>query len=93
MFVTLYLSFNIPLSNPHAFNALVVQVQISGAPQVATLFMATIHHQMTYRIQNHSFDIPVSKFSQIEDVLFLKVDVNKVPQCTYVPRQLTNEQL
>lgn len=57
VFVTLFLNFNISLTDPHAFNTLLVHVQITGTPQVATAFAATLHHQMAYRIQNHSFDI------------------------------------
>lgn len=93
MFITLYPNFNLPLNDPHAFNALAVQVQISGAPQIATSYAATIHYQIAYRIQNHSFDIPFPEFTKAEEALFLKVDTNKVLHCTYVPRQLSTKQL
>lgn len=50
VFITLYPNFNIPLTNPHAFNALAIQVQITGAPQVATSYATTIHHQVAFKI-------------------------------------------
>lgn len=93
MFITLYPNFNLPLNDPHTFNALAVQVQISGALQIATSYAATVHYQIAYRIQNHYFDIPFPEFIKVEETLFLKVDTNKVSHCTYVPRQLSTGQL
>lgn len=93
VFITLVPNYNISLQDPHALDCLKVQVQISGTPQVATAVVATLHYQIAYRVQNHSFDIPVPDFVQTQDALFLNIDAALVPTCTYVPRQLSSEDL
>lgn len=93
IFITLVPNYNISLQDPHALNCLKVQVQITRTPQVAIVVVATLHYQIAYRVQNHSFDIPVPDFVQTQDALFLKIDVAFVPTCTYVPRQLATEDL
>lgn len=37
-----------------------VQVQIIGSDQVPEALSATLHHQIIYRLQNHSIDLPLS---------------------------------
>lgn len=86
VFVTLIPNYNISLQDPHALDCLKVQVQITGALQVATAVAATLHYQIAYRIQNHAFDILVPEFAQNKDALFLKIDAASVPTYTYIPR-------
>lgn len=93
VFVTLIPNYNISLQDPHALDCLKVQVQITGAPLVATAVAATLYYQIAYKIQNHAFDIPVPDFAQNKDALFLKIDAASVPTCTYIPRQMPVEEL
>ncbi|GJX60433.1 putative reverse transcriptase domain, viral movement protein [Tanacetum coccineum] len=92
IFVTFYPNFNIPLNDPSLLTALKAQIQIGGTPQVNT-FQATFHYQMAYRVQNHSLDILVPGQDNAGDALMIDVDSNATPTCTYVPRQLSREEL
>ena len=52
------------LKDPHLYNALKVQVQITGASQVQDTFATTLHYWLAYRLQNHAFDIVVPDIAQ-----------------------------
>ncbi|KAK4383782.1 polyprotein [Sesamum angolense] len=56
--VTFFPNFAVSLSDPHVASAFKVQVQIMGANQVSASVMATLHHQLVFRLQNHSLDLP-----------------------------------
>ncbi|KAL4556804.1 hypothetical protein LXL04_034966 [Taraxacum kok-saghyz] len=92
IFVTFYPNFNRPLNDPSFFTSLKAQIQIGGTPQVNT-FQAIFHYQMAYRVQNHYLDIMVPGQANSGDALFLDVDSNATPTCTYVPRQLSKDEL
>jgi len=92
IFVTFYPNFNMPINDPSLFTALKAQIQIGGTPQVNT-FQATFHYQMAYRIQNHSLDIMVPGQDNSGDALFIDVDSNAQPSCTYVPKQLSRDEV
>ncbi|KAJ9550757.1 hypothetical protein OSB04_014802 [Centaurea solstitialis] len=92
IFVTFYPNFNMPLNDPSIHTALKAQIQIGGTPQVNT-FQATFHYQMAYRVQNHSLDIMVPDQEHAGDALFVDVNSSATPTCTYVPRQLSREEL
>ncbi|GJS01530.1 putative zinc finger, CCHC-type containing protein [Tanacetum coccineum] len=92
IFVTFYPNFNMPLNDPSLLTALKAQIQIGGTPQVNT-FQATFHYQMAYRVQNHSLDILVPGQDNAGDALLIDVDSNATPTCTYVPRQLSQDEL
>ncbi|KAJ9547117.1 hypothetical protein OSB04_019660 [Centaurea solstitialis] len=91
-FVTFYPNFNMPVNDPSIHTALKAQIQIGGTPQVNT-FQATFHYQMAYRVQNHSLDIMVPDQEHAGDALFIDVNSSATPTCTYVPRQLSREEL
>ncbi|KAJ0526512.1 hypothetical protein HanRHA438_Chr09g0406761 [Helianthus annuus] len=82
-----------PLNDPSLLTALKAQIQIGGTPQVNT-FQATFHYQMAYRVQNHSLDIMVpGSQDNSGDALLIDIDSNATPTCTYVPKQLSREEL
>ncbi|KAH9780716.1 hypothetical protein KPL71_008186 [Citrus sinensis] len=56
--LTFYPNFNLSLQDTNLSTALQVQVQIQGADQVASVKIATLHHQLVYRLQNHALDLP-----------------------------------
>lgn len=89
MFVTPFSNFNMALSNPQLFTALKVQLQITGAPQVANSIVATLHYKMVYRVQNYAIalSLPAS-----EEALTISVD-NNYTSCVHVPRQISTEEL
>nr|GEU83962.1 putative zinc finger, CCHC-type [Tanacetum cinerariifolium] len=92
IFVTFYLNFNMPLNDPSLLTALKAHIQIGGTPQVNT-FQATFHFQMASRVQNHSLDILVPGQDNAGDALLIDVDSNVTPTYTYVPRQLSQDEL
>jgi len=81
-----------PLNDPSLLTALKAQIQIGGTPQVNT-FQATFHYQLAYRVQNHSLDIMVPGNDNSGDALFIDIDSNATPTCTYVPKKLSREEL
>ena len=81
------------LKDPYLCDALKVQVQIIGASQVHDTFVATLHYQLAYRLQNHAFDMAVLDIAQSNDALVIQVDPGMTPTCTFVPRQLNKDQM
>ncbi|ESQ39485.1 hypothetical protein EUTSA_v10001266mg [Eutrema salsugineum] len=71
VFVTLYPNFNISLEDPQIFQNMQIQLQITGAPQVGNTYVATLHHQMVYRVQNHSMDLSLLQIPREELVKIL----------------------
>ena len=93
MFVTLFPNFKMLLKGPHLCDALKMQVQITGASQVQDTFAATLHYQLAYRLQNHTFNMVVPNMTQSNDALLIQVDPGLSFMCTFVPRQLTRDQM
>ncbi|KAM7489723.1 hypothetical protein LguiB_027207 [Lonicera macranthoides] len=92
VFFTLYPNFNIPLSDPFVCSALKIQVQITGVSMVPGTAAATIHQQMVYRVQNHSYDLCIPG-SSTSEALMLTIDSDASHTAKYVPRQLTRPEL
>ena len=93
LFLSLFPNFNIPLKDLYLCDALKVQVQITGASLVQDTYAATLHYQLAYRLQNHAFDMAVSEMAQTDDALLIQVDSGLTLMCTFVPRQLTRDQM
>ena len=45
------------LADPNLPTTLKVQIQLQGAEQISTSKIATLHHQIVYRLQNHALDL------------------------------------
>ena len=58
--LTFYPNFNMSLNDANLPTTLKVQVQIQGAEQTVTSKIATLHHQLFYRLQNHALDLPTA---------------------------------
>ncbi|KAI9168826.1 hypothetical protein LWI28_002501 [Acer negundo] len=70
--LTYYPNFNIPLQDWNLHNCLKVQLQISGISMLPESYMATLHHQIAYRLQDHALDLPISGHSR--DTIFIKAE-------------------
>ncbi|KAK2634646.1 hypothetical protein Ddye_029438 [Dipteronia dyeriana] len=68
--LTYYPNFNIPLRDQNLHNCLKVQLQVAGEPMMPNSYMATLHHQIAYRLQDHALDLPIP--SHTGDTLFIK---------------------
>ena len=55
--LTFYPNFNLSLDDPNLPTTLKVQIHIQGAEQIVSSKMATLHHQLVYRLQNHALDL------------------------------------
>ncbi|KAH1108880.1 hypothetical protein J1N35_012648 [Gossypium stocksii] len=86
--VTLFPNFTMSLHDPNLLTALKVQIQIVGAPQVAS--STTLHYQIVYRIQDHAFNF--SKHGT-GDSLLISVNTQDQPHCIHVPRQISKNEL
>ncbi|KAK2654996.1 hypothetical protein Ddye_008048 [Dipteronia dyeriana] len=90
--LTYYLNFNIPLRDQNLHNCLKVQLQILGAPILRAImlpnsYMATLHHQIAYRLQDHAIDLPIPCHTR--DTLFIKAErEDEVPTIIQIPKQL-----
>ena len=63
--LTFYPNFNLSLESPNLPITL-------KAEQIVSLKMATLHHQLVYRLQNHALDIPTPQSSS--DALMIIAD-------------------
>ncbi|KAI9109987.1 hypothetical protein K1719_019028 [Acacia pycnantha] len=68
-----------------------VQIQITGAEQDSQAIMATLHHQIVYRLQNHALDISLPN-STIDALVAIsnRADDTSIIQ---IPRQIPKEEL
>ncbi|KAH9769523.1 hypothetical protein KPL71_012034 [Citrus sinensis] len=53
--------------------------------------MATLHHQLVYRLQNHALDLPTPQTSS--DALMILADSETVPSIVQIPRQIQKQEL
>ncbi|KAH9792727.1 hypothetical protein KPL71_004249 [Citrus sinensis] len=56
--LTFYPNFNLSLEYPNLPMTLKVQIQLQGAEQTTTSKIATLYHQIVYRLHNHALDLP-----------------------------------
>ncbi|KAK2658311.1 hypothetical protein Ddye_004844 [Dipteronia dyeriana] len=70
--LTYYPNFNIPLGDQNLHNCLKVQLQVAGAPMMPNSYMATLHNQISYRLQDHAFDLLIP--GHTGDTLFIKAE-------------------
>ncbi|KAK2658812.1 hypothetical protein Ddye_005345 [Dipteronia dyeriana] len=90
--LTYYPNFNIPLRDLNLHNCLKIQLQIVGASMMPNSYMATLHHQIAYRLQDHALDLPIP--GHTEDTIFIKAErEDEVPTIIQIPKQLPREKL
>lgn len=91
MVITFFPNFALSLRDTLLESTFKVQIQISGADQLSKGVVATLHHQIVYRLQNHSFDL---KNQGTTDALMVLADAgNGVPTIIQVPRQIKRTNL
>ncbi|KAK2665951.1 hypothetical protein Ddye_004525 [Dipteronia dyeriana] len=90
--LTYYPNFNIPLRDLNLHNCLKIQLQLVGAPMMPNSYMATLHHQIAYRLQDHALDLPIP--GHTGDTIFIKAErEDEVPTIIQIPKQLPREKL
>ncbi|KAK2650262.1 hypothetical protein Ddye_017751 [Dipteronia dyeriana] len=90
--LTYYPNFNIPLRDLNLHNCLKIQLQIVGAPMMSNSYMATLHHQIAYRLQDHALDLTIH--GHTGDTIFIKAErEDEVPTIIQIPKQLPREKI
>ncbi|KAH9793158.1 hypothetical protein KPL71_004438 [Citrus sinensis] len=89
--LTFYPNFNISLHDPNLPTTLKVQVQIQGAEQISSEKIATLHHQLVYRLQNHALDLPTPEHHS--DTLMVLAESDQIPTIIQIPRQIPRHEL
>lgn len=69
-----------------------VQVQITGYDQVPEAMSATPHHQIIYRLQNHSIDLSLVGSSS-NSLLVATNREEDIPSIVQISRRITREEL
>ncbi|ESQ50313.1 hypothetical protein EUTSA_v10002189mg, partial [Eutrema salsugineum] len=91
VFVTLFPNFNVSLQDPNLLKTLKVQLQLTGAPMQEKSVVATLHHQIVYRIQDHALDLVLPSS---DEALYLEVtSASQAPNSIQIPRQISREEL
>ncbi|KAH9769491.1 hypothetical protein KPL71_012021 [Citrus sinensis] len=89
--LTFYPNFNLSLQDPNLPTTLKVQIQIQGAEQISSAKIATLHHQLVYRLQNHALDLPTPEHHS--DTLMVLVESDQIPTIIQIPRQIPRHEL
>ncbi|KAH9780504.1 hypothetical protein KPL71_008104 [Citrus sinensis] len=89
--LTFYPNFNISLQDPNLPTTLKVQIQIQGAEQISSAKIATLHHQLVYRLQNHALDLPTPEHHS--DTLMVLAESDQIPTIIQIPRQIPRHEL
>ncbi|KAH9724586.1 hypothetical protein KPL70_007540 [Citrus sinensis] len=89
--LTFYPNFNLSLQDPNLPTTLKVQVQIQGAEQISSIKIATLHHQLVYRLQNHALDLPTPEHHS--DTLMVLAESDQILTIIQIPRQIPRHEL
>ncbi|KAH9723312.1 hypothetical protein KPL70_007080 [Citrus sinensis] len=89
--LTFYPNFNLSLQDPNLPTTLKVQVQIQGTEQISSAKIATLHHQLVYRLQNHALDMPIPEHHS--DTLMVLAESNQIPTIIQIPRKIPRHEL
>ncbi|ESQ51521.1 hypothetical protein EUTSA_v10017879mg [Eutrema salsugineum] len=83
--------FNVSLQDPNLLKTLKVQLQLIGAPMQEKSVVATLHHQIVYRIQDHALDLVLPSS---DEALYLEVtSASQAPNSIQIPSQISREEL
>ncbi|KAH9801309.1 hypothetical protein KPL71_000978 [Citrus sinensis] len=89
--LTFYPNFNLSLQDPNLPTTLKVQVKIQSAEQISSAKIATLHHQLVYRLQNHALDLPTPEHHF--DTLMVLAESDQIPTIIQIPRQIPRHEL
>ncbi|KAH9734768.1 hypothetical protein KPL71_017493 [Citrus sinensis] len=89
--LTFYPNFNLSLQDLNLPTTLKVQVQIQGAEQISSAKIATLHHQLVYRLQNHALDLPTPEHHS--DTLMVLAESDQISTIIQIPRQIPRHEL
>ncbi|KAI9127507.1 hypothetical protein K1719_000500 [Acacia pycnantha] len=89
--LTIQPDYNVSLLDRTLPGRLKVQIQITGAEQDSQAIMATLHHQIAYRLQNHALDLSLP--NSTTDALVAISNRADDTSIIQIPRQIPKEEL
>ncbi|KAI9087328.1 hypothetical protein K1719_030648 [Acacia pycnantha] len=89
--LTIQPDYNISIFERTIPGRLKVQIQITGAEQDSQAIMATLHHQIVYRLQNHALDLALP--NSTTDALVAISNRADDTSIIQIPRQIPKEEL
>ncbi|KAH9668412.1 hypothetical protein KPL70_021409 [Citrus sinensis] len=84
--LTFYPNFNLSLLDSNFATTLEVQIQLQGAEQITSAKIATLHHQLVYRLQNHGLDLCTPQTANSETLMIL-AESEEIPTIIQIQRQ------
>ncbi|RDX88095.1 hypothetical protein CR513_30350, partial [Mucuna pruriens] len=89
--ITIFPNYNVSLRDPTISHRLKVQVQITGADQVAKALSATLHYQFIYRLQDHAINLSLPTSN--DGALFVMANhQEETLSIVQIPRNISREQ-
>lgn len=89
--VTMFPNFCMHVNDPQLSSFFKFQVRILGAVPDVHTFMATLHYQLIYQVQNQAMDVAFP--NQIANSIFINMESDQVPSYPYILKQITKEKL
>ncbi|KAI9111993.1 hypothetical protein K1719_016889 [Acacia pycnantha] len=89
--LTIQPDYNVSLIDRTLPGRLKVQIQITGVEQDSQAIMATLHHQIVYRLQNHALDLSLP--NSTTDALVAISNRADDTSIIQIPRQIPKEEL
>ncbi|KAH9792654.1 hypothetical protein KPL71_004216 [Citrus sinensis] len=89
--LTFYPNFNLSLEDPNLPTTIKVQIQLQGADQTPTSKLATLHHQIVYRLANHALDLRTPYTTS--DALMILANTDTIPTIIQIPKQIQKQEL
>ncbi|KAH9668335.1 hypothetical protein KPL70_021376 [Citrus sinensis] len=89
--LTFYPNFNLSLEDPNFPTTIKVQIQLQEAEQTPTSKIATLHHRIVYRLQNHALDLPTPHTTS--DAVMILADTDTIPTIIQIPKQIQKQEL
>ncbi|MED6161616.1 hypothetical protein PIB30_062498 [Stylosanthes scabra] len=89
--LTISPNFTMRLSDPTVSQRIKTQIQLIGAVQDPQAEIATLHHQVLYRVQDHALDLPLP--NSTGDALLVLNDQNYGPAIVNIPKMIAPDEL
>ncbi|MED6139838.1 hypothetical protein PIB30_087730 [Stylosanthes scabra] len=84
-------NFTLRLTDLTVSQRIKIQIQLIGAIQDSQAEIATLHHQVLYRVQDHALDLPLP--NSTGDALFMFNDQNNSPAIVNIPKMIAPDEL
>ncbi|MED6147935.1 hypothetical protein PIB30_048499 [Stylosanthes scabra] len=84
-------NFTLRLTDPTVSQRIKIQIQLIGAVQDPQAEIATLHHQVLHRVQDHALDLRLPHSTG--DALFMFNDQNHGPAIVNIPKMIAADEL